>query len=315
MRVKISGRAFLLGAILATPMAGWSQSLPAPAPPPVAPSVESPAAQTFATLPSSLPTENICQQADGSIYVTLIDDKKVVRVDSNGKVSDFARIPTATGLLGVACGDGEIAVGAFTKTFRGIPKRYSDTGTHIMVYDLAGVLKKDIIGVKSAGINGLAPGGKGIYYGGDSASGTIYRIDTATGTMSPWFKDDRFAPDTDAGAGINGVKAKNGWLYFSGPVMNGLYKIKIGPSGKPQGGLVPVELGIRVDDFDVASDGSVYFPAGGIFYKVSANGVVTPIAYPIQGGPSAIVDNNGKWVYWSTRGGTGPQRLMRIALQ
>ena len=318
MRKRLSGCALLLAGMIAAPATGWSQAAPAPAParPPVAPAVESPAAQTFALMPSPRPTENICQQADGLLYVTLIDDKKVVSIDQQGKLSDFVAIPSATGLLGVACGEGEIAVGVFTKTFRNIPKRYSDTGTHIMIYDLAGRLKTDIVGVKTAGINGLAYGGKGLYYGADSASGTIYRIDVATGKMTPWFRDDRFAPNTDAGAGMNGLKVKNGWLYFSGPVMNGIFKIRIGPDGEAQGAYQPVELGLRVDDFDVANDGSVYFPAGGIFYKVSAEGVVTPIAYPIQGGPDAVVSIDGKWVYWSTRGGTGgPQRVNRIALQ
>ena len=78
-----------------------------------------------------------------------------------------------------------------------------------------------------------------------------------------------------------------------------------------------LELGIGVDDFDVASDGAIYFPSGGVFYRLSPEGAVTAIAYPVQGGPDAVVSADGAAVYWSTRGGPAgvPQRIMRIRLK
>jgi len=67
-----------------------------------------------------------------------------------------------------------------------------------------------------------------------------------------------------------------------------------------------MELGLRVDDFDVADDGSAYFANGVILFKVSAEGVVTAVANPNQWGPSAVVSNDNKTLYWPTRGGTAP---------
>jgi len=67
-----------------------------------------------------------------------------------------------------------------------------------------------------------------------------------------------------------------------------------------------MELGLRVDDFDVADDGSAYFANGVILFKASAEGVVTAVANPNQWGPSAVDSNDNKTLYWPTRGGTAP---------
>ena len=72
---------------------------------------------------------------------------------------------------------------------------------------------------------------------------------------------------------------------------------------------------MAVDDFAVGSDGSVYFPAATTLYKAAADtGMLTKIADPIPGGPSAVVSRDGKYVYWSTRGGQANQRLVRVAI-
>ena len=79
---------------------------------------------------------NICQSADGSIYITLINANVLLKVAPDG------------------------------------------TDTHILVYDLAGNQVADIA-APGAGLNGFDYAGDGIYYGGDSSSGSIYRIDVA----------------------------------------------------------------------------------------------------------------------------------------
>ena len=93
-----------------------------------------------------------------------------------------------------------------------------------------------------------------------------------------------------------------------------LDKVKIGPGGKSVGGAVPVELGVGVDDFDVAKDGSVYFSSGRVLYKVAPDGAMTIIADPVPGGPSALVSNDGNTVYWPTRTGVDHERVMQVAI-
>lgn len=308
--MRIMSFAALAAALLILPATGAAQTPVAPSQP------ESPAVKAFVILPDAAPTENICQQTNGDIYVTMLDTKKVVKITPDGRITDFVVIPDALGTIGVACGGDEIAISIFTKDYR-IPAGglvFTDTGARLKFYDLAGKPKADVAAPANVAINGFDYAGNGIYYGGDSNSGTVFRIDSATHSLTPWFKDDSFAPAPKQAFGLNGVRAKNGWVYFSGPSKNGLFKVKIGADGKPEGGAVPMELGLRIDDFDVAEDGSAYFPNGGVLFKVSAQGVVTPVAYPIQGGPSALVSNDNKTVYWPTRGGAAPQRIMQFTI-
>src|SRR5260221_396586 len=49
--------------------------------------------ETVATLPSAGATENICQGADGAVYVTAIDEKVVWKICPGGQVEKFATLP------------------------------------------------------------------------------------------------------------------------------------------------------------------------------------------------------------------------------
>jgi sugar lactone lactonase YvrE len=288
-----------------------------------------------AALPSNDATENLCQQADGSFYVTQIEAKKVIKVGADNKVSEFASAPMMAEILGAGCGDNENAFVVYGKSFRGpatpppapgapaaAPNfSFADTDTHVYVYDLTGKMTADIAAQKGQGFNGLTYSGtSGLYYAANSNAGEIYAVDTKAKKITLWWKDDSFAPVTGAPIAINGIKVSGGWVYFSDGTLGqapkrGVYKLQIGPDGKPMGSPVKIEDTVAVDDFAVGADGAVYFPAGTSLYKVAAaGGTVTKIADPIAGGPSAVVSRDGKYVYWSTRGGNANQRLVRVAI-
>ena len=286
--------------------------------PPVPGAPESTAAKTFVTLPGPPPTENICQQKDGSFYVTMLDQKKVIKITPAGEISDFAFFPKAYVVIGVACGPDEVAVSYFANVNRPdnkptTPAVFTNVGTHLMFYDLAGKLKADVMPPARMAINGFDYGDDGVYYGGDSGSGEVQRIDPKTHAITTFWSDPSFGPPKGVGEGINGVRSVNGWVYFAAPQKHGMYKVKIGANGKSEGPAIPVELGLGVDDFDVAKDGWVYFTSGSILYKVSPQGAVTVLADPVPGGPSAVVSNDGKTVYWATRFGQ-PMRVMQVAI-
>jgi hypothetical protein len=235
-------------------------------------------------------------------------------------------------VLGLGCGDNELAAVVYGKTFRGAPAtattpagplHFDDTDTHIYVYDLAGKMTGDIPADKGVGLNGLAYSGTpGLYYSANSNGGDIYTVDTKGKKIASWFKDAAYGPIPGSAIGLNGVRAKNGSVYFSFGTMagatgkKGVYRIQVGADGKPMGNPVKIEETIAVDDFDVAANGDVYFPAGTVLYKVAAaGGDPVKVADPIQGGPSAFVSRDGMWVYWPTRGGTANQRLLRVQIQ
>jgi hypothetical protein len=314
-----------LTALALSGAAGLATSAYAQAPA-AAPAPEDKKVETFATLPTADANENICQQKDGSIYISVIDGKKILKVTPDGKVSEFASEPMMANVLGLGCGDNEVAALVYGKTFRGgpnpnppptnLPLHFDDTDTHIYVFDLTGKMTADIPGQKGDGFNGFAYSGTpGLYYAGNSNSGSISTVDTKAKKISVWWSDPSFGPAGTSVIGINGVRAKNGWVYFSAPTKKGLWKIQIAADGKPSGQPVQIESTVNADDFDVAANGDVYFPAGTVLYKAAAaDGALTKVADPIQGGPSALISGDGKWVYWPTRGGTADQRLLRVAI-
>jgi hypothetical protein len=329
----LSAAAFASAAIAAAPAAPAPATPAAPAAPAVTFDTMDANVKTFATFPSAEGTENICQAADGTLYVTLINANKLMKVAPDGKVSEFASVPTAANMLGVGCGsDPEIVAIVFNKTFRGapnpnpppanLPANFSDNDVHALVYDAAGKLTADIAIPKGMGINGFDAAGGGIYYGGNSGKAEIVRLDTKAKTATVWFDAKDYGPATGAGIGINGVRFANGWVYFRGlkpgssPAVIGLYRIQVGADGKPSGAPATLTEGIPIDDFDVAADGSVYLPSGTTLFRVAVDGTRTEIAKPVVGGPSLVVAKDGKSVFWPTRvaGTATMQRLLQVAI-
>jgi hypothetical protein len=50
-------------------------------------------------------------------------------------------------------------------------------------------------------------------------------------------------------------------------------------------------------------------------YRISPSGEATKMLDNVPGGAATMVSSDGKWVYWPTRGGTMPQRLLRAAIK
>jgi hypothetical protein len=302
-----------------------------------------PKVKTFANLGTVEGSENICQAADGSLFVTLINVSKLMKVDPAGKVSEFASVPNAANMLGVGCGDNEIVAITFGKTFRGTPavpatatapavparpNNFDDNDVHAWVYDLSGKVVSDVPIPKGMGLNGFAYGGKpGIYYGGNSGRPEIDLINTRTKTATVWYDAKEYSgpppvPPAGRPIAINGLRVANGWVYFRGikpssnPAVPGIYRIQIGADGKPTGTPKTIQEGLATDDFGVAADGSVILPSGRTIYKITTDGVQTKIADPAVGGPSLIVSKDGKTAYWPTRvaGTTTEQRVLTVAI-
>jgi len=303
----------------ATGSAAGATEATVPAAPP-----ENPAVMTFATLPTNGATDNLCQSPDGTVYVSIIDEHRLLKVTTGGTVTPFADPAGAMHALGVACPtNNEIAAIVYNKSFRkpgiglGAPAilDFSNTATHVVVFDATGKQTADLKLPANVALNGIAGSGNGVYYAADSNSGSIYRIDVAARKVELWFRDDGFAPTAATAMGVNGIKVRSGWVYFSAPARMGLYKIQVSSDGKPQGVPVKVEGGLRLDDFDVAANGDVYFPVGTTLYKVAASGG-DPVKFmdSIPAGASALISADQKWVYWPTRGGAGNQRIVRVAI-
>lgn len=91
----------------------------------------------------------------------------------------------------------------------------------------------------------------------DSIGGQIVRFDPASGSVTPWLKDERLNPQTDPYflPGANGLKMRGKTLYVSSSAARAIFAVTIGPDGAPAGGLEPVIEDLPgADDFLVTGD-------------------------------------------------------------
>ncbi len=272
--------------------------------------------ETVASLPSSANTENIAQGADGSFYVTGLPDRVLYKITPNGRVENFYTAPSLSAFVGVATNKDEIVLGVFQRPYlrpnsgqqAGGPPQLdmSNVGSQIVILDSKGKLKATINGQDGQFFNGIAYAGNGSYLITDTAGTTILRLDPAAKKIEPWFKDDLLARQ-------NGIKVHNGWVYVA--CTDKLYRIQMDSNGKPKGGPMLFAQGVRTDDFSIAPDGSLYTSSGMTMFKVSPAGEVMKFLDNVPNGASTWVTKDGKWLYWPTRGGDAPQRLLRVALK
>jgi len=329
----------------AAPAAGAPAAAPAaPAAPAITFDNMDPKVKTFANLGTVEATENICQAADGSLFVTLINVSKLLKVSADGKtVTEFASVPNTANMLGVGCGtDPEVVAITFGKTFRGTPavpatatapavpagpNNFADNDVHAWVYDLSGKVMADIPLAKGLGLNGFDAAGGNVYYGGNSGKPEIVKVDTKAKTATTWFDAKDYAgpapvPPAGPPIAVNGVRFAAGYVYFRGikpgsnPAVPGIYRVQVGADGKPTGTPQTIQEGLATDDFDVTPDGSVILPSGTTLYKISPTGMQTKIADPVVGGPSLVVSKDGKTAYWPTRvaGTATMQRVLTVAI-
>jgi len=286
--------------------------------------------ETVATIPSAGYTEGLCQTVDGTVYVTGLDEQVFWKVSPNGQVQKFAT-PPAHIMVPLVTKDGFIATAR-----RGVSPRTPlpggvgvepgsavhidfsvDVGTGILVIDKTGKVTDTIPGPKGAYFNGIAYAGHGFYVIADSGSPVIWRFDLAKRHFEPWLKDDQLAAPADArpnNIAGNGIKVHDGWVYVAVTSRNAIYRIRMDSKGGPKGALTMFAQGFRPDDFDITKDGTIYLPSGTSLFKISPAGEVTKFLDGAGLSAATRISLDGKWVYWPTRGGTEPQRLLRVAI-
>ena len=293
--------------------------------------------ETVATLPWAGTTESLCETPDGSIYITGMDDKVIWKVSPGGRLEKFADFPALGAVIGVAASRDGLVITAVTRPLRRPgpsrgqpptaggtagappsepPRDLSDLGAQVMVLDKSGAATAIIPGQKGL-LNGIAPAGRGLYVIADSTASTIWQLDPARKRLEPWLKDDALAPAGTFPIGANGIKVHNGWVYVSVSGRDAIYRMQIGTDGRAKGALrmFAHAPGLFPDDFDIAKDGAIYLSTGMTMYKIAPSGEVSKFLENVPNGAAALVSRDGKWLYWSTRGGTAPQRLLRVALR
>jgi hypothetical protein len=164
------------------------------------------------------------------------------------------------------------------------------------------------------GLNGVAvlDHRKGLLLMADSLRGLIWRLNVHTGEVKI-FTDDpltKAPPSSQLPIGINGIKVRNGAVYFTNTDRGIIARLNIKNDGTPEGPAVVVVKGIAtVDDFVIGPNGA-FFPAlilsGALSYAPATGGDAEIIAN-MTANPTAVAfgrrPEDAQSVYLSSAGG------------
>lgn len=142
----------------------------------------------------------------------------------------------------------------------------------LYLFKLDGTLVDSIPGPESGSfLNGLdrLPNKPHIALSSDSTGGKIYRFDTKTGEVAvaasgPAFKGAS-DPDVALPLGVNGLKVKGNYLYFTNTYQGTFGKFQIDPHGNKVGSVeilarlpLPTGFGNHFDDLALDNEGNAY---------------------------------------------------------
>ena len=214
--------------------------------------------------------ENIAIRSNADILVTSLTSPSIRSMNSKKPegLSILPPIPGANGISGITEVQHEvfaIAAGIWNITAR--------RGTNASVWtvnfqntpDTEPALKKIVDIPETTALNGLAaiPGGR-IVLGADSALGAIYAIDTKTRKYSIAIQDSSLAPKGPAPAlGVNGIKIRGSYLYFTNSGTGLFGRIPISRTGKATGPVQTISQFFgstfsAIDDFDLDEHGNAW---------------------------------------------------------
>lgn len=157
-------------------------------------------------------------------------------------------------------------------------------------------------------LNGCTPLGPDRVLVADSIQGVIWQLNLQTNRLSLWFNSIELRPvegSTTFKPGANGVQfsSASSQVYISNSSTGRIWRIAVGPNGRPQGQLQSVTTLTSVDDFAVDFDGTIYAashekevwrirPAGTPFgLPANPYGFPTPPGQQLPEEKTVLVDN------------------------
>ncbi|KAG0651228.1 hypothetical protein D0Z07_1949 [Hyphodiscus hymeniophilus] len=221
--------------------------------------------------------ENLAIRANGQILVSRLDTPELYQVDPTGKIApiliatwDASYYMGALGISETTPDVFAINIAApvdanFVKT-SGVPAIYK-VDMNTFKATSAGVIEKNatvslIANLPIADfINGMTTLDEEHVLSADVYLGRVYKVDVKTGAYSIAINDPKmkFPANAPTNLGVNGLKIKDSYLYWTNTAVGSLNKIQITSAGTPVGTSSVVTANVpRADDFIFKSDGTAF---------------------------------------------------------
>lgn len=285
--------------------------------------------------------ENLAVRSNGEILTTRLDTPALYQVDhitgTPVLVATWDGTTEHSGALGIAETTSDVFYvivaaqfdqATFVKT-GGVNSVYEvNMNTFALADDNATVasnatvtLVTDIPGADF--LNGMATLDDEHIYVGDVYNGVVYLVDTTTGAYQIAVDDPlmKFEADNTTNLGVNGLKVRGGYLYWTNTNRGFLARIAVGADGLPTGvgQVVAVNLP-KPDDFVFATDGTAFLAQNqqdtlSVAWGVENSSGVPVTAVPIAGNNKSTIlagvssgkfgrtASDGNRLYLSTSGG------------
>lgn len=217
--------------------------------------------------------ENLAFRSDNTLLTTSpFPSASVYLVDpSDGSSTLVHNFPSVLALIGITeLGHDKfyIAGGNFSlKSFTSVNESYSIFEVDMQSFDCktgSGAQVKKIVDIPEAAfLNGATPLSRRDHtiLVADSALGVVFKVDVAAGTYNVAIDIPEMKAPGGPGLqiGVNGIKVRDGWLYFSNSGNQSLNRVKIYRNGTVHGAVEVLATGLGLlDDFTIDEKGRVW---------------------------------------------------------
>ena len=220
-------------------------------------------------------TENLAIRPNGQILATNMNSANLYLVDPVAKTSKTAVVVTgASGLSGIA----EVTPDVFAVI----------GGKGIYKVDFTGAspvatLIKTI--TEANNLNGLTAFSNDTVLVADAGKGSVFRFNFLTGAYSTAITDPTMAPSGGIPFGIDGIRYKDGIVWYTNIFKNSFHKVPVDATGKATGAVTTLWTNLMGDDLCFGPNGKIYIATNG------KNSIVE--VDPAVGKPTAIATVSG----------------------
>jgi len=198
--------------------------------------------------------ENVAVRPNGIILATNMNSNNLYAVDPVAKTSSTAiQVTGASGLSGI----GEYAPDLFAII--------GGKGIYKVDFTVTPPKSSLIKTITEAGnLNGLAVLNNSTVLVADAGKGSVYRFDVNTGVYSEAIKDATMAPSGGIPFGIDGIKVKDGVLWYTNIFKNSFHKVAIdATTAKATGTVTTLWTNLMGDDLCFGPNGKIYLATNG----------------------------------------------------
>ncbi|KAK3334101.1 hypothetical protein B0T19DRAFT_355335 [Cercophora scortea] len=193
--------------------------------------------------------ENVAVRSNGQVLATNMNSANLYTVDPVAKTSKTAIAVTgASGLSGIA----EYLPDVFAVI----------GGKGIYKVDFTGSAPKSTLIktiTEASNLNGLATFDNNTVLVADAGKGTVFRFDLTTGAYSSVLTDTTMAPSGGIPFGIDGIKYRDGTVWYTNIFKNSFHKVAVDPvTAKATGAYTTLWTNLMGDDLCFGPNGKIY---------------------------------------------------------